>query len=620
MAILKSYTTEELIQKQYNLEVHTARTEQELSELEKHFRVSNFYERIPLAVNTSFVDIATIGIPDAIEGWNSDYVYYISQHSTRLGIKELCRQAEHWYTQQNAILDAPIDIISISAGIYNEKISLRVLIRAHGDTPNLADFFESLGENIAVVQPDNKPTQGNLVIPSSVHPLQATQAELQEHKTKYQAQNRILEASSKEKPFLNQIEEYIPKKIPDPLDTAELVYDLKTKNNSLDIRTNLEDFWTVFAAVMDFVSGIEYYNYTTVIEGREDPEQFLQYIETYVEEQHIKKGHLEAEDLPVMMNRIYNALFEMYVLQDLIDDPQISDIKVTAFNEIRVRVKGKAYISNVHFTNTEDYLRFINALCIKNDINPLIPEQTFTEERDDNYILRVSLYAEYVNSVGWPYLHIRKVSRKKMLGDDLIQAGMFTPKVRDYLLDCGKNSRGIVFAGPPGSGKTVALNWFLEEAYEQSAEILVIQENDELFSNRKGVMFQHVVHYAYGDRQDVSLEDLGQLALVAGANVFIIGEAKGPEICSAITLSNSGCRTAITIHSPSSTETIDKMEDLAMRGYAQDYNQAKRMLKSFQTIVYLQDFAVQEIAEIVGYDENTHDMIYRYIYRKEQED
>ena len=127
-------------------------------------------------------------------------------------------------------------------------------------------------------------------------------------------------------------------------------------------------------------------------------------------------------------------------------------------------------------------------------------------------------------------------------------------------------------------------------------------------------------NYVDEDKMPVDLEELGRLALVAGANVFIIGEAKGPEICSAITLSNSGCRSAITIHSPSSTETIDKMADLALRGYAQDYVQAKRMIKSFQTIFYMQDFKVQEISEIIGYDEEKKDMIYRYIYKRPNTD
>ena len=58
------------------------------------------------------------------------------------------------------------------------------------------------------------------------------------------------------------------------------------------------------------------------------------------------------------------------------------------------------------------------------------------------------------------------------------------------------------------------------------------------------------------------------------------------------------------------------MADLAMRGTANiTYDQAKRMIKSFQTIVYMEDYQIQEISEIIGYDEDKKDMIYRPIYR-----
>jgi hypothetical protein len=40
------------------------------------------------------------------------------------------------------------------------------------------------------------------------------------------------------------------------------------------------------------------------------------------------------------------------------------------------------------------------------------------------------------------------------------------------------------------------------------------------------------------------------------------------------------------------------------------------MIKSFQTIVYLEDFQVREISEITGKDEARKDMVYRAIYRR----
>ena len=129
-------------------------------------------------------------------------------------------------------------------------------------------------------------------------------------------------------------------------------------------------------------------------------------------------------------------------------------------------------------------------------------------------------------------------------------------------------------------------------------------------------MFEHVVTAPKKGERECSLEDLGRMALVTGANVFVIGEVKGSEIVSAITLANSGSRTAMTIHSPSAEGTVDKMADLAMRGGSQSYTQAKRMLKAFQTIVYVKDFRIEEILEIEGFDEDKKDMTYKTIFKR----
>ena len=394
-----------------------------------------------------------------------------------------------------------------------------------------------------------------------------------------------------------------------------------TKDRETNTKTKSAEFERIFQEVMTFISGTEKNTYIKSLlkSTDENINEATTIIKNFVME-FVESKELAKEDLGKMMQKIYRALYQMYIVQDFVDDPNISDINITGPNEIRVRCKGKTYLSNVSFINMEDYIRFIDAICIRNKIlTRNVPMRTFTDKRDAYNILRFSISSEYVNSVDYPYLGIRKIPKKKLMAPELMAAGMFDEKIRAYLLNAGRTSRGIIIAGPPGCGKTYMLNWLLEDAYEQSADILIIQENEELFPIRKGVKCQHVVNYSGDDEMPVSLEDLGKLALVANANVFIIGEVKGAEICSAITLSNSGCRTAMTIHSPSSTETIDKMADLAMRGYAKDFDQAKKMLKSFQTIVYMQDFKVQEISEIIGYDEKQKDMIYRRVYKREND-
>ncbi len=597
-----------------NLETFKILNREELKNIEKMHRVDKNNDHMPWAKGTPFLEIAESIITDKKGSWSTPLFYTESYHRAKIGMQNLCYTANEYLNEFNNLF--PIDILSISTHMEEGKIVLNCLVRPYSGNFSFNGFFDYVGDEIEEeVKTEIEAVTGKLVVPDEIKNFSYTEEEKRNHAMQYGEQMKVFRNCDIEHPFLNSIRGYTPEKLPTPSDTLDLVYDLMTSDRKVNTIATYEQFTKVFREVMSYVNGVEYYHYVNVLTGEEPEATFMAFLKQYVEDFYVKAGKLDVEDVPQLMDKLNRSLFKLYIVQDLIDDPNVTDIKITAPNAIRARVKGKAYMSNIHFIDEADYKRFVNMLAIRNNISQNVPSQTFTDIHDERYILRFSLYAQYVNSEDWPYVHIRKIDRKKLLSPELLAAGMFDEKIRDYLLDCGKTSRGVVFAGPPGSGKTVCMNWFLEEAYEQSAEILVIQENDELFCYRKGVMFQHVVNYAGDNQSAVSLEQLGQLALVAGANVFVIGEAKGAEICSAITLSNSGCRTAITIHSPSSTETLDKMADLAMRGYATDYVQAKRMLKSFQTIVYIENFKIREISEIIGFDEETQDMIYRYIYR-----
>jgi Flp pilus assembly CpaF family ATPase len=165
------------------------------------------------------------------------------------------------------------------------------------------------------------------------------------------------------------------------------------------------------------------------------------------------------------------------------------------------------------------------------------------------------------------------------------------------------------------SGKSTALNAFIEYI-PKTRESLVIQENDELFTSQSGFMFKHPTYNFHGEGV-CTLEDLGKMALVEGCNEFIVGEVKGGEMRYVMTLMNAGGYSALTVHSTNAYETLDKMADLVKYGSSYSFDEARRMLKAFDTVVYMEGYKIREILEVNGYDDDRKDYNYINIYRYE---
>ncbi len=608
-------------EKKKNISILKVTSREALQSIESKRKIGeDVFELFPWAMRTPYVDIAEGIFKDHRGPWQTPLYFTTSYHRSEYGIKEICFEAEK-YIKSMPHIEA-YEVLSISAYMENGKIVLQSLVRSYGGPFSFVGFFNYIHDDIIEnEEDDNVALKGKLVIPEEAKAFDFSEDEINEHEKAYKKQQEYIKSLPSGVPYLNSIQNFVPKNLPKYSDKHDLIYDLITSDQMIKTKSSYQDFTNVFKDLMRLASGVEYHTLAQVIRGEKNEEDFMGYMEAYIQKEYVKKGLLPPEDVNVMLKKLHRSLFQLYIIQDLIDDPDVTDIKITAPDSIRTRIHGKAYITNLSFIDLDDYLRFIDSLCIRNNISQDQSEITFTDQQDENYILRFTLYSDYVTSVGWPYLHIRKIDRNKLLGKDLIELGMMDQKIYDYLMDRAKTSRGVGFFGMPGSGKTICLNMFLEEGYEQSAEILVIQENDELFAYRKGVMFQHPVTND-PDKEPVTLGDLGRMALVAGANVFVIGESKGPEICDAITLANAGCRVAITAHTNSAEESPDKMVDLALGGYNANtpVDIVKKRIQVFETLVYLKDFKIDQIAEVRGFDPIKKELIIEKVYDRAYEE
>lgn len=340
-------------------------------------------------------------------------------------------------------------------------------------------------------------------------------------------------------------------------------------------------------------------------------EDFLAQVKNFI----IHRG-IEEEQSHSTVEAFRKYIWGYHVLDDLIYDDSISDIKVITYDNVRVKRYGNRESTDIKFSSPNDYLSFVNYIAIKNktnisDINAI---QTFTDkETNPKFILRFDVMTGFVTSSGLPYLHIRKVPKNKYSMNKLLELKMFDEKTKEYLISQAKTSSGILLAGKGASGKTTLINALLEEIpYGNSA--LVIQENEELFTvAHPEMMFQHIVTSRGEGKIQYDLSDLARNGLLIDLDYFVIGEIKGGEALYFLNAAYTGHKCWASVHGASSTEAMDKLADYVK--YESDYSKedALRMLRGIKTVVFMENFKVKEISEIIGWDEETKNLKYKKI-------
>lgn len=355
------------------------------------------------------------------------------------------------------------------------------------------------------------------------------------------------------------------------------------------------------SAVLDHFTNIDKKSFLLVQRGLKSKDAFIEEVR-----HHLKRRGNTPDIIEGVIEQFEKFIWGYHVLEDLINDPTISDIKVMDENNIRIKRHGKRMdATGIHFKSKQDYKQFVDYVAVKNakNISDIAAIQTFTDKTsNENFILRFNITTEYVNSHDLPYLQIRKIPKKKYTMEDLINYKMMDRKTADYLIDKASNGSGIVFCGKGASGKTSAMNALIEHIPHDKSG-LVIQENEELFSHtHPELMFQHVVTNKGEGKIRYTLKDLAINGLLTDIDYFIIGEIKGGEALYLLNASYTGARCWTSIHSNNSTQALDKLADYVK--YESDYSKADilNMLTSLNTIVFMKDFKVAEISEVKGWN------------------
>lgn len=339
-------------------------------------------------------------------------------------------------------------------------------------------------------------------------------------------------------------------------------------------------------------------------------DEFLMKVRLFVESFRLSD---EANDF--IMESFIKFLWSYDIIDELIEDDEISDIKIYDWDRIRVKRHGKREGSHVKFRNEEHFLNFIEHTAIKNkmSISDLNAAQNFVDKKSsEKAILRFNITTGFINSSEKPVMHIRKIPKQKRTTEDLINLGFFTPGIVKFIQERLKSGGGVLIAGKGASGKTTFLNWLIDLIPEDYSG-LVIQENEELFSDHPDMMFQHTVINRGEGKIEYTLQDLARNGLLTDLDYFIIGEIKGGEALYLLNAAYTGHKCIATVHGASSTEAMNKLADYVK--YASDYTKAEvlEMFLHLDTVIFMENFKVKEISIVESFNKEDETLQYTSI-------
>ena len=328
-----------------------------------------------------------------------------------------------------------------------------------------------------------------------------------------------------------------------------------------------------------------------------------------------------------VLEEMEKYLWGYYVLDELVNNQDVSDIRVLGFNYIRYKKFGVRYDYEKHFIDENDYLQFVNLLAVRNkkSLSDFNAVTYFTDTSNPKFILRFNICTGLISSGKVPILTIRKISRDKYTLEGLVKKGMFDARTADYLMDKARNAMGILFTGKGASGKTTLMNTMLEYIHENESA-LVIQENDELFissvTNVRGesvpardVAFLHTMSGSGDSKVEYSLPELTRNGLRMDLDYYIIGEIKGDEAEGFSMASYTGHKCWATVHGMNSYEGINKLADYMKQATGYAFEDCLRKLIGMEVVIFMKEFRVCEIMEIYGFDETERNLLKKVVFR-----
>ncbi|MEZ6129769.1 MAG: CpaF family protein [Planctomycetaceae bacterium] len=354
-------------------------------------------------------------------------------------------------------------------------------------------------------------------------------------------------------------------------------------------------------------------------------DQLSEIVEDFVEqalaEQDLALNQAERRQ---MVDELLEETIGVGPLAPLLADPAVTDVLVNRPDLVFIERFGRLEETDVRFRDAEHLTRIIQRIVARvgrriDESSPMVDARLPDGSRVNATLPPVT--------IDGPTLSIRRFGKRRLRRDDLMELGMFSPAIRQFMQLVIQGRKNILIAGGTGSGKSTFLG-AIAEAIPDRERIVTIEDAAELILDQR-----HVVRM---ETRPPNIEGLGRIAardLVVNAlrmrpDRIIVGEVRSGEALDMLQAMNTGHDGSLTtIHANSARDAIARLETMVLMAGLDLPSRAIReqIVSAIQLVVQIRRYEdgvrrIESVSELTGMEGDTPQLqdIFRFRSRGRQ--
>lgn len=347
-------------------------------------------------------------------------------------------------------------------------------------------------------------------------------------------------------------------------------------------------------------------------------QEVLEQIDQLLEESG-RDNCLTVRDRERLRKELFFSVRRLDLLQELLEDPRITEIMVNGYNKIFVEKDGQVERWEKQFTSREkleDVIQQIVGRCnrVVNENFPIVDARLADGARVNVVLPPVALDGAI--------LTIRRFPERPVTMEQLLEWKSISPEAAEFLERLVRAGYSILIGGGTSTGKTTFLN-VLSDYIPKGERLITIEDNAELqIQGVENLVRLEVKNANLEGNREITVRDLIKTALRMRPDRIVVGEVRGEEALDLLQAWNTGHEGSLgTIHANSCRDMLSRLETMVLMGMQLPIEAVQRQIASgVEILVHLGRWRGQrrvlEITEITGFCNNQIQIAPLYLWQK----